>query len=561
MIKNGIQIGYMTGMANRESKHSNFIVQGGILAVTGIISRLIGLVYRVPLQKTIGDAGMGYYSAAFQIYSIMLIISSYSLPVAVSKLVAARAAKGQYKNARKIYHGALLFALFSGGITCLIVFFGADFLSDKIMNLPKSAIALQVLAPTLLVVAIMGVIRGYFQGLGTMMPTAISQLIEQIVNAVVSIAAAVYLFEYGTKVASMLRDDAYASAYGAAGGTFGTGAGAAAGLIVLAIMLLIDNRTMSHNAKKDSTRFVDSYGKVFKVLILTILPVILSTTIYNISDTLDQSIFNHIMTDKGLGEQKAALWGIFSTKYRVLTNVPIALASAICSSMMPSLTACVEQEEMRLARHKVKTATRFTMILAIPCAAGLSVLGGPIVSMLFSGEVELPARLLRMGSLSVVFYSLSTLSNGVLQGIDKMRIPVRNAAIALVLHLGVLYVTLQVIDWKLYGVVISCMMFALIMCILNWISIKKYLRYRQEIKRTFIIPLIASSVMAFFVWLSNFLLSKVLSGTISVLISIAIGACIYFMILVRLRGVKESEIRGLPGGNILAGLARIIHLL
>lgn len=549
-------------MANQGNhRHSNFIVQGGILAVTGIISRLIGLLYRVPLQKTIGDAGMGYYSAAFQIYSIMLIISSYSLPVAVSKLVAARAAKGQYKNARRIYHGALIFALISGGITCLIVFFGADPLAGTVMNLPKSAIALRVLAPTLLIVAIMGVIRGYFQGLGTMVPTAISQLVEQIINAVVSVAAAVYLFEYGTNVAALLREDAYASAYGAAGGTLGTGVGAAAGLLVLAIMLMVHNRMMSKNVKKDTARYVDTYGKVFQVLILTILPVILSTTIYNISDTLDQSIFNYIMDAKGAAEQKAALWGIFSTKYRVLTNVPIALASAICSSMMPSLTACVEQGEMRLARHKVSTATRFTMILAIPCAVGLSVLGKPIISMLFSGEVELPAKLLRVGSAAVVFYSLSTLSNGVLQGIDRMRIPVRNAAIALVLHLGVLYLALQVFDWKLYGVVFAGIVFSLLMCILNWMSIKKYLRYRQEIKRTFVIPLIASGVMAFFVWLLNFLISKIAANIVSVLVSIFVGACIYFVVLVALRGVKESEIRGFPGGNILAGIARFFHLL
>ncbi|HOO27782.1 MAG TPA: polysaccharide biosynthesis C-terminal domain-containing protein, partial [Lachnospiraceae bacterium] len=279
------------------------------------------------------------------------------------------------------------------------------------------------------------------------------------------------------------------------------------------------------------------------------------------SDTLDQSIFNYIMTAKGLESQKAALWGIFSTKYKVLTNVPIALASAVCSSMMPSLTACVEQNELRMARHKVSTATRFTMILAIPCAVGLSVLGKPIISMLFTGEVDMPAQLLRVGSISVVFYSLSTLSNGVLQGIDKLRIPVRNAAIALVIHLGILYLTLHVFDWMLYGVVFSCIMFAFIMCVLNWLSIKKYLKYRQEVKRTFFIPLVASGIMAFFVWLINFLLSKTASNIVAVLVSIFAGALIYFIILVLLRGVKESEIRSFPGGDLLAGTARLFHLL
>ena len=131
-------------MSETKPQNSNFIVQGGILAAAGIISRIIGFIYRIPLQNTIGDAGMGYYSAAFQIYSIMLIISSYSLPVAVSKLVAARAAKGQYRNARRFFHGALLFATLTGGATCLIVMFGADQLAGNIMSIGfEKAYALQ----------------------------------------------------------------------------------------------------------------------------------------------------------------------------------------------------------------------------------------------------------------------------------------------------------------------------------------------------------------------------------------------------------------------------------
>ena len=133
----------------------------------------------------------------------------------------------------------------------------------------------------------------------------------------------------------------------------------------------------------------------------------------------------------------------------------------------------IERGERKQARHKVALATRFAMILSIPCAVGLAVLGRPIIALLFKGEVDLPARLLMFGSISVVFYSLSTLSNGVLQGIDKMKIPVRNALIALIVHLGILYVTLQIFNWKLYGVVVSCIMFGFLMCVFNWLSIRK----------------------------------------------------------------------------------------
>lgn len=547
-------------MGNKNSKSTNFIVQGGILAMAGVIARLIGLIYRVPMQRTIGDAGMGYYSAAFQIYSLMLIISSYSLPVAVSKLIAGYTARDEYKNAKRIYNCSMLFACFTGGITCLIVFFCADFLAGLI-KLPKSAIALRILAPTLLVVAIMGVMRGFFQGNGSMVPTAASQLVEQIINAIVSVVAAKFLFDYGLGVSGLLRDDDYAAAYGAAGGTLGTSAGALAGLICLIIVYLISKRDFNYRVRHDENRHSDTFGRMLFALILTVLPVLLSTTVYNLSDILDQGIFNYVMDTKGLSEVKAEHWGIFSTKYKVLTNVPVALASAVCSSMMPSLTGCIRREEYKIARRKVSLAMRFTMILSIPCAVGLAVLGKPIISTLFQGEVDIPATMLKIGSIAVVFYSMSTLSNGVLQGIDKLNIPVRNAAIALVLHVGILYFMLDVFNMGLYGVVISCVLFALIMCILNWLAIRKYLNYQQEIVRTFVIPTVSSIFMGLVAWLSNFLISKALSSFVSLVISIALSVCVYFVLLIKLKGVKEKEIRSFPGGNLMAAIARFFRLL
>lgn len=547
-------------MGNKNSKSTNFIVQGGILAMAGVIARLIGLIYRVPMQRTIGDAGMGYYSAAFQIYSLMLIISSYSLPVAVSKLIAGYTARDEYKNAKRIYNCSMLFACFTGGITCLIVFFCADFLAGLI-KLPKSAIALRILAPTLLVVAIMGVMRGFFQGNGSMVPTATSQLVEQIINAIVSVVAAKFLFDYGLGVSGLLRDDDYAAAYGAAGGTLGTSAGALAGLICLIIVYLISKRDFNYRVRHDENRHSDTFGRMLFALILTVLPVLLSTTVYNLSDILDQGIFNYVMDTKSLSEVKAEHWGIFSTKYKVLTNVPVALASAVCSSMMPSLTGCIRREEYKIARRKVSLAMRFTMILSIPCAVGLAVLGKPIISTLFQGEVDIPATMLKIGSIAVVFYSMSTLSNGVLQGIDKLNIPVRNAAIALVLHVGILYFMLDVFNMGLYGVVISCVLFALIMCILNWLAIRKYLNYQQEIVRTFVIPTVSSIFMGLVAWLSNFLISKALSSFVSLAISIALSVCVYFVLLIKLKGVKEKEIRSFPGGNLMAAIARFFRLL
>ena len=549
-------------MTGRERKSSNFIVQGGILAIAGIISRVIGLLYRIPLQKTIGDSGMGYYSAAFQIYSIMLIISSYSLPVAVSKLMAGKLARGQYKNARKVFHGALLFATITGGATMLIVLFGADVMATNIMSLPRSAIALRILAPTLLIVALMGVMRGYFQGTGTMMPTATSQLLEQIVNAIVSVVAAIALFNYGSKVGELLLQEEYAPAYGAAGGTLGTLAGAVAGLCLLLVIYFMHRREVNRQIDGDASGKLDRFSKVFRMLVVTVLPVILSSTIYNISDVLDQSIFGNVMEKKGMSEALiAANWGIFSTKYKVIINVPVALANALCSSMMPSLTSSVAKGDLKVARRKIRISMRFVMIVAIPCAVGLAVLGEPILSMMFSGEIKTAAMLLRIGSASVVFYSMSTLSNGVLQGVDRMNIPVRNSAIALLIHLGVLYLTISVLDLKLYGVVISIIVFSLLVCVLNWLDISRHTGYRQEIFRTFIVPLLASIIMGVVIGVLYFLLHKAMHYVVATVISIVVGVIVYFVSMLLLKGVRESEIQAFPGGNAMAAIAKFLHLL
>lgn len=549
-------------MSNRmNNKHSNFIVQGGILAIAGILTRLIGLVYRIFLTNIIGDVGNGFYAAAFQIYTIMLLLSSYSLPLAVSKLVSARVAKGQFLNARKIFRGALIFAITSGGIVGLVVFFGADFFSGTLMNERMSAIPLRVLAPTLLVVAVMGVIRGFFQGMGTVMPTALSQLVEQIVNAIMSIVAASYLFQYGLKVAKLLRDDNYAFAYGAAGGTVGTGLGAFAGLLLLGIILLSQWRYFKKQTSRDVSNYEESYSRVFRVLLITILPVILSAVIYQINDPLDQGIFNYIMTKKGMGNLQTAYWGMFSGKYKVLINMPIALANAVAASMLPSLTQSVEMRDFKSAKHKVSIAIRFTMIIAIPCAVGLSVLSKPIMSMLFTGEIDIPANMLRVGSISVVFYILSTLSMGILQGINRMNIPVKNAAISLVIHLVSLYVMMEFFNMQLYAVVISSVIFAFTMCVLNHLSIRKYLRYRQEYRRTFMIPAISAGIMGVVCWLLEMLLEKVFTVVGATCISILVAVIVYFVSLLLLKGIRESEIKSLPGGGLIFAIARLFHLI
>lgn len=241
----------MESNRQKKKKESNFVVQGSILAVAGIIVRLIGILYRVPMTNIIGDEGMGYYSTAFNVYNIMLILSSYSLPLAVSKMVSARMAKGQYRNAVRVLKAALVYATVVGGIACFITWNFADFFATTAFNTPFCVYALKTLAPTIWIMAYLGVLRGFFQGHGTMIPTAISQIFEQVINAVISVVAAGVLFKIGRIPTGFTIRPVIRQAFGAAGGTIGTGAGALAALLFMLLLFSIYWPVVKRRKRRD----------------------------------------------------------------------------------------------------------------------------------------------------------------------------------------------------------------------------------------------------------------------------------------------------------------------
>ncbi len=202
------------------------------------------------------------------------------------------------------------------------------------------------------------------------------------------------------------------------------------------------------------------------------------------------------------------------------------------------------------------------MVIAIPCAVGMGVLASPILQLLFHDSRKLPAHMMQIGAVSIVFYSLSTLSNGILQGINRMNVPVKNAAIALVLHIGVLAALMYGLDLNIYAVVWANTFFSFLMCILNGLAIKKYLKYRQEIPRTFVIPSICAAVMGAVVYgVYFFLMQTVKINAVATLVSIAVGACVYGVLLLLLRGLRENELKSFPMGNLIVKIAKKLHLM
>ena len=546
----------------KKKKSSNFLIQGSILALAGILVRIIGMVYRIPMQNKIGNAAMGMYSSAFYIYNIILLLSSYSLPLAVSKMVSARVALGQHKNAYRIFQSSMIFSLISGSVAGLLMFFGADFFAVKLLNEPGAAYAIKVLAPTVFVMAFLGTLRGYFQGLGTMIPTAVSQVLEQIINAVISIVAAFLLFDMGARVDIAKGTDIYADAYGAAGGTLGTASGALTALIFCFVLFRMYRRILKRQMRRDNTVMLESYGNIARVLVATIVPVIISGTVYNVSNLVDNSIYGFYMKSVGESAHYMAKWGVYSGQYYLLINVPIAISNALSSSMLPSLTRTVTEGNKGEVLRKINLTIRFSMIVAIPSAVGLTLLGAPIVEMLFNQDTKLGGDLLFLGSLAVIFFSLSTVTNGILQGINKMKTPVRNALISLILHVGILVALLYGLKTGIYGVVIANMLFGLSMCILNGISIANYLNYRQEVKKTFVLPFLASLIMGGCSYLVYYLLNMLTKrNSIACLAAVIVAVAVYFVMLIVFRCVDEKELHSMPMGGKMVRIAKKLRLM
>ena len=557
----------------KRGKAANFVVQGSILAAAGILVRIIGMLYRMPLNDIIGKQGNGYYTSAYNVYNILLILSSYSMPVAVSKMISSRLARGEYANCRRILRVGLIYATVAGGAAAAVLWFGADLFAELIKT-PMSRYALKTLAPTIWIMAYLGVLRGYFQGMGTMVPTAFSQIIEQIVNAVVSVVAAGLLFQTGLSLNAARGAEDYSYALGAAGGTIGTGAGALTALLFFILLTATtgERALLSIKRKPGSGRpRRESYGRLMSLLTITVVPIVISSGVYNCSNVVDNYLFGQGMDRLGYGADEIAIfWGALG-QYQLLFNIPVAVSNALSSSLIPSLTRAVSRGDRKQARARIASSIRFSMLIAIPAAVGITVLADPVCNLLFvSEDNSLLIRLSMAGSLAVVFYSLSTVTNAVLQGLNRMDLPIRHSAIALIVHVAVLELLLLGLKLGIYSVVIANIVFALVMCLLNGFSIRRAARYRQEIKKTFLLPALCSvfmgaaaygvyrGLLAALPWAAR---SGRLGMAVLVVPSVAAAMAVYGLLLVRLGAVNEEELREMPMGTRLTRIFKRLRLL
>lgn len=542
-----------------EKKRADFLKQGGILAIASLLVRIIGMVYRIPMSNILGEEGNGIYAVAFEIYDVVLIISSYSLPLALSKIISAQQAKRQHKNTGRTFRVALKFAIISGGLFGGLLFAFAGWIEKHIYpEYVGVQIPLRVLAPTIFIVALLGVFRGFFQGKKTMMPTAFSQIIEQIVNAVVSVGAS-YLF-MKWNVESIQQ-----AAWGAAGGTLGTCLGAVSALLILLFVYWLYKPIQEKKERRDPARRVYSNKYLFKVLMITIIPIVLSQTVYNISGLIDYKIFGTISSNMGVDAYSIkSLVGVYSSKYRLLCSVPIAISTALASSLIPSAVEAYARDDRKQWNYNILAGIKFNMIIAIPCAVAFVFLGGPIVKMLFaSSNYVLGGHMLTAGSSAIIFYALSNVTGGALQSIDKMRYPVIHSAISLVIHVGIVYGFLKYTSVGVYALIIGNVTFPIVVTLLNVRKIKQCMPgFKLEFMKTFMTPLASSIWMAVSLSIVYGVMGLVTSSnTIRTLPAIFVGIIVYFVAFLLLKGVTKEELFDFPMGRTLYTIAKRLHVM
>ena len=521
------------------NREGSFVKMAAILAAAGILVRVLGFLYRLPLTNMIGNVGNGIYAAGYNIYNFFLIMSSAGLPVAISKMISEKIALGEFGNARKIFKVSMIVA---GGLSLLCAMFmtfGANALCT-VIKAPRSVACIYTLAPTVFIVGIMAVFRGYFQGHQTTVPTALSQLVEQIFNAIFSVYLAWLFIGYGVE-------------YGAAGGTAGTGIGALSGLVLLVVFYFTTRKSRNEQYALDKGNYrIEGFSEITKNLLKIAIPIITGTAIFSMTNLVDTFMVNDRLAAAGFDPVTIEdLYGQLNGKYVTLSTLPVSISTALATAVIPSIAASVVRKERDIVQSKVDTTLRLTMLISIPAAAGLGALGEPILAMLFPNYPE-GGRLIQVGSFSVIFLALSQISTGVLQGIGKVKTPAFNAIWGALAKIPVNYFLIAIPFINVVGAVISTTVCYIVCSLLNFRALVKATGVKPDYVGMLVKPSISAIVMAV-VAIYGYKLVYILLpyNIVATLLAIILGILAYGVVLIVLKGFNREDLKLVPAGTKL----------
>ena len=531
----------------KKSKGVSFMKNVLLLMLSEIVVKVLGLVYRLVITNIegFGDAGLGYYSSGYQIYALLLTLCSIGIPSVISKLVSERLAVGNNYGAQRIFKTALKLFTGIGLVLSLGLFFGADLIATKILNVPDVAYVLRVLAPAIVFVAMSAVFRGYFSGQQNMKPTSVTQILEQFLNCVLTI-----LFVY-----ALVGKEPYIMA---AGGNLSTTLS-----IIITFLYLITyyknnkvevdkNQDISEEAKKTNR-------EIAKTILALSIPVTIGSVISVISSVIDtatvsnciQQAFSSLVTGgKEVLEQIAMEKTGILSKVDNLTNLPIAINLAFSTALVPAISESIAKKEYNVASKRLSFSILASIIIIIPCAIGYICLSDQILNLIYPNAPD-GGIVLKLSSIAMIFVALSQTINGGLYGINKPLIPALALAIGAVIKLVLNLILVSNPSINILGAPISSIICQIIAFIICYKALTRKIKLKIPPIRYIIKPLLAGIIMGVSVYFINMGLNMIMSGIISTLISIFAGAIIYVAMIFILKILTKEEISMIPFGSKL----------
>ena len=540
-------------------KQNTFFGGAAILAVGILVVKLIGMFYKIPLVNIIGEQGNTDFTNAYNIYAVLLTISTAGLPVAVSKLVSEANALDRRNLVRRTFRLALVLFLALGLVSFLVMFFRADALAGM-MNDSKAAAGIRALAPAVVCVGCLAALRGYSQGHSNMAPTSVSQIIEALCKLVVGLGLAFWLVKQG-------KDPDVAAAGAITGVTVGT-------VVALAYMVLDFLLSRGREDTRGTDR-PDSAGSILVNILKIAVPITLSSSMVGIVTVIDSSLVQgQLQSALDLTEQASrTLYGNYSGALNIY-NLPTSLMAAITASVIPAVSAALARRDRRGAARITGSALRITALLSFPMGVGLFVLGTPIIRLLFPKlNVAVAGPLLSTLGIATPFVCMVLVCNSVLQAHGFINLPV------IVMVLGGIVKIVN--NYNLVGAIgiagapvgnILCFGLALV---LDLVVITRVIPNRPRLLPIFAKPAVASAVMGGAAWAVYGLLSRILSSeqvnqagqtvravsrmgnAAGIFLAIAVAGVVYLVLVIALRAISRDDLALMPKGAKLARLLRL----
>lgn len=525
-----------------------------ILICSEVLVKLLGFIYKLVITNIegFGDVGVGYYNSGYQIYALMLTLSSIGIPSVISKLVSERLAKDDKAGAQRIFKVALRFFSMLGLVLSFGLYFGADLIATHLLNVPDTAHVMRVLAPAIVFVSISAVLRGYFAGQQNMKPTSVSQALEQFLNCILSI----------TFVYACIGKDTYIMA--AAGNLSTT-------LAIILAFIYLANYYRNHKIVPDEAQRSPERRKSNKELLKTILgisiPITLSSIISVVSSVIDTATVSNCiqyayrdagMAKEGLENLAMKMSGILS-KVDTLITFPLAINTAFSTALVPSISESIAKKEYKQASKRLKFSLFASILIIFPCAAGFAVLAEPILKMIYPTASD-GALILQIGSITMIFTALNQTINGGLYGLNLPRVPVAAFTMGVIAKtiLNVILVSnpkINIIGAAIGSVV--CQVLAFLLC---FKVLRMKLRTKLDFKANVLKPGIAAIIMGIAVYLTQHCVSTILGNTIATLMAILVGVCIYGISIILMKVLEKEDLMMIPFGAKIYELLVKLHI-